>query len=341
MQRYLRQTIVPQVGAEGQRRLLGSRALVVGAGGLGHPVAQYLAGMGVGEIHIVDGDQIHITNLHRQILFRDSDIGKNKALVLADQVGKMNPDARVVGVPSFLDKKLALEMISKVDVVVDCTDHFESKFLLNDVCVYYRVPLVYGAVSQWEGQVGVFWNSRGSCYRCLYSRPPRSPIENCSEAGVVGAIVGALGSLQALEVLKVLVDRPQDIHPLIGRVNYYDWLGSNFRSLQVPQKPQCFCTRALMSPESIEDIPIRACVAPGTALLVDVRERDEWNEYHVEGSVHLPLSQIEAGALVDLENQREIILICRSGARARRAQEILSQKLKVKVTCSLKGVYEY
>jgi adenylyltransferase/sulfurtransferase len=217
MQRYLRQTIVPQVGAEGQRRLLGSRALVVGAGGLGHPVAQYLAGMGVGEIHIVDGDQIHITNLHRQILFRDSDIGKNKALVLADQVGKMNPDARVVGVPSFLDKKLALEMISKVDVVVDCTDHFESKFLLNDVCVYYRVPLVYGAVSQWEGQVGVFWNSRGSCYRCLYSRPPRSPIENCSEAGVVGAIVGALGSLQALEVLKVLVDRPQDIHPLIGR----------------------------------------------------------------------------------------------------------------------------
>ncbi len=341
MQRYLRQTILSQVGIEGQAKLLNSRALVVGAGGLGHPALQYLAAMGVGHIEIVDGDVVSITNLHRQILFTDQDVGKNKAQVLAQKIEHMNPDMKVSARPRFLDKKMALEIFSDFDVVLDCTDNFETKFLINDVCALYDKPMVYGAISQFEGQVGVFWKSKGSCYRCLYPDKPHSQIQNCAEAGVVGPVVGVIGSLQALEAMKILIGKPSELSPLVGRVQFSHFLEHSFRSLKVPQRPQCRCHQSTFGKDDIAEIEAMNCEMKPSSLLVDVREKEEWDEFHLQQSYHLPLSQLEAGHHPGLALEQEMILICKAGVRAARAREILLQMNYKNIKCSARSVYEY
>lgn len=341
MQRYHRQSILPQIGSHGQKKLLASKVLIVGAGGLGHPAAQYLAAMGVGEIEIIDGDDVHITNLHRQILFTDLDIGKNKAEVLARRIAQQNGDLKVSYVPWFLDKTLALNCFGNFDLIIDCTDNFETKFLINDVCALYDKPMVYGAISQFEGQVGVFWRSKGACYRCLYAEIPNSKIQNCAEAGVVGPVVGVIGSMQAMEAMKVLVGNDEDLKPLVGKVNFYNFCDHALHSLSVSLRPSCPCHCSDFSQSMISEFARSECKISSSALLVDVRELEEWNEYHVEGSYSFPLSQIEAGQVPDIDKDREIVLICKVGARAKRAKEMLKKMNYRNVNCTEKGVYEY
>lgn len=341
MQRYHRQTLLPQIGIEGQKKLLTSKVLIVGAGGLGHPAAQYLAAMGVGQIKIIDGDDVHITNLHRQILFTDQEIGKNKALVLSQKISKMNSDMKVSYEPRFLDKALALNLFGQFDLILDCTDNFESKFLINDVCAFFDKPMIYGAISQFEGQVGVFWKSKGACYRCLYSSTPSSKIQNCAEAGVVGPVVGVLGSLQALEAMKILVGANTELNPLIGKINFYDFCGHSLRNLSVSLRPSCPCHASDFDESKILEIKPSGCNFNSSALLVDVREPDEWNEFHIDGSYSLPLSQLEAGIVPDFERDRDVILICKVGARARRAEEILKKMNYNNICCAERSVYEY
>ncbi|HMN67749.1 MAG TPA: HesA/MoeB/ThiF family protein [Bdellovibrionales bacterium] len=341
MRRYHRQTILPQVGHDGQTKLLHSKVLVIGAGGLGHPVAQYLAAMGVGHIEIVDGDEVNITNLHRQILFSDSDVGKNKARVLAEKIGKMNPEIRVSYESVFLNRDLALRAFADFDLIIDCTDNFESKFLINDVCALYDKPMIYGAVSQFEGQIGVFWKSKGSCYRCLYPSLPKASIQNCAEAGVVGPVVGAIGSLQALEAMKILIGKDIELSPLIGRVNFYNFCDQSFRSLKIPQRSTCPCHRPGFNEDEISGIEQGECRFGSLALLVDVREKEEWNEFHIEGSYNLPLSGLEAGRAPEFGCDQEVILVCKAGVRAKRAKELLVKMNYKNVRCSSRSVYEY
>ena len=341
MQRYIRQTILPQIGNAGQEKLLSSKVLIIGAGGLGHPVAQYLAAMGVGDIKIVDGDTVSITNLHRQILFTDDDIGKNKAEVLSQKIKMINHEVDVSFVPVFLDKKLALDLFATSDLIIDCTDNFESKFLINDVCALYDKPMIYGAISQFEGQVGVFWSSKGACYRCLYPSVPKSKIQNCAEAGVVGPVVGTIGSLQAMGAMKVLISRNDELTPLIGRVNFYNFYDHSYRSLRINLRPTCQCHKATFNEDAIFEANPVDCHYKSTAILVDVREENEWSEFHIEGSCHLPLSELENGRVPDFTLDREVILICKAGVRAERAKEILQKMNYKNIQCSKRSVYEY
>ncbi len=341
MQRYIRQTILPQIGSTGQERLLNSKVLIIGAGGLGHPVAQYLAAMGVGGIKIVDGDTVTITNLHRQILFTDNDIGKNKAKILSQKIKLINNEVDVSFVPVFLGKYLALDLFTTSDLVIDCTDNFESKFLINDVCALYDKPMIYGAISQFEGQVGVFWKSKGACYRCLYPSIPKSKIQNCAEAGVVGPVVGTIGSLQALEAMKALISREDELTPLVGGVNFYNFYDHSFRSLKINLRPTCQCHKATFNKDAIFEINPVECNYKSSVLLVDVREKNEWNEFHIEESFHLPLSELENGRVPDFELDIEIVLICKVGVRAERAKEILQKMNYKNIQCSKRSVYEY
>jgi molybdopterin/thiamine biosynthesis adenylyltransferase/rhodanese-related sulfurtransferase len=345
MQRYHRQSILPEIGNKGQDKILASKVLIVGAGGLGHPAAQYLAGMGVGQIEIVDGDDVHITNLHRQILFTETDLGKNKAEVLSKRLAMINGNLKVSFIPKFLNRSLALDLFDKFDVILDCTDNFESKFLINDVCALYDKPLVYGAISQFEGQVGVFWKSKGPCYRCLYSEIPKSKIQNCAEAGVVGPVVGVIGALQAMEALKIIVGQAESgsarLNPLIGKINFYDFCDHSFRSLSVSKRSDCRCHSSGFNKNDIIDFQREECVLSSSALLVDVRETDEWNEFHIKGSLNLPLSALEAGELPGIDKNKEMTLICKAGSRAKRAEEILKKLNYTKIRCSDRGVYEY
>ncbi len=341
MRRYHRQTILSQIGEAGQKKLLDSKILIIGAGGLGHPAAQYLAAAGVGRIHIVDGDQVQITNLHRQVLFSESDLGKNKAEILAGKIKGSNPGLQVSHLPFDLDKTKALDLIANFDLVLDCTDNFESKFLISDVCALYDKPMVYGAISQFEGQVGVFWASKGACYRCMHPELPKSRIQNCAEAGVVGPVVGILGCMQALEAIKILVSGELEGMALIGKINFYDFLDHSFRSLALPLRPDCPCHREDFDRDRIAEGRRPGCQIGGSALLVDVREPEEWNEFHIEGSQNFALSRILAGEAPAIEKDREIVLICAMGARAERARVILKKMNFTKVQCAEKGVYEY
>lgn len=341
MLRFHRQMILPQIGSDGQKKLQNGRVLIVGAGGLGHPVGQYLAAMGVGKIGIIDGDRVHISNLHRQVLFNEQDLNENKAEVLCKRIKAINPSLEVSSEGYFLDKEKAVRNIKNYDVVVDCTDNFETKFLINDVCSFYDKPMIYGAISQFEGQVGIFWKSKGACYRCLYRNIPASNIQSCSEAGVVGPTVGIVGSLQAMEVMKILVGRSSELNPLVGKINYYNFCDHTFRNLRVPQRPGCICHDEHFDISSIDEISTPVCKAQSLSALVDVRERDEWDEYHLAEGINFPLSELEKGRMPHLSKEQDIVLVCKSGVRARRARDLLLNMNFKNVRCFAKGVYEY
>jgi adenylyltransferase/sulfurtransferase len=194
VKRYLRQIILPEIGKRGQEFLLNSKVLIIGAGGLGHPAALYLSAMGIGQIGIMDGDVVDITNLHRQVLFDSKDVGSNKSEVLAQKISLQNQDIQVVSYNKFLTKQLGKSLFSDYDVVIDATDNFASKYLINDLCLLFKKPLVYGAISQYEGQISSFFAPISACYRCLFPKIPQSKIQNCAQSGVVGPLPGIIGT---------------------------------------------------------------------------------------------------------------------------------------------------
>jgi len=236
IKRYARQIIMPEIGVKGQRKLLESSVLVVGAGGLGSPAIQYLAGAGVGRIGIADGDQVDISNLQRQTIHAGN-LGKNKAESAKDFVERLNPDVRVDVYPFHLDPENVRETVKKYDAVLDCTDNFVSRFLLNDACIIEGKPLVHAAVLRFEGEIMTIVPEKSACYRCVFSHaPPPGSVPTCQEAGVVGATVGVLGTLQAIEAIKLLLDIGE---PLTDRMLHVDLLTMDFTELKLRKNPEC------------------------------------------------------------------------------------------------------
>lgn len=236
LDRYARQIILPEVGIAGQQHLMDARVLVVGAGGLGAPILLYLAAAGVGTLGVVDGDSVDLTNLHRQVLYRTEDVGQSKVTLTKARLQEINPEVTVESYPLMLTSANAREIMGGYDLVLDGSDNFPTRYLVNDACVLEGKPLIYGAISQFEGQVSVF-TAGGPCYRCIFPEPPRpGTVLSCAEAGVFGVLPGVIGSLMATEALKVLLGIGE---PLVGTLLHYDALYGETRRVALRRKQDC------------------------------------------------------------------------------------------------------
>jgi sulfur-carrier protein adenylyltransferase/sulfurtransferase len=346
LQRYSRHVALSEVGLEGQMRLKRGSALVVGAGGLGSPVALYLAAAGVGRIGIIDFDRVDASNLQRQVMYGTSDVGHGKVDVTAARLRDLNPEIDIVAYDTQLTSGNALDILREYDVVIDGTDNFPTRYLVNDACVLLGKPYVYGSILRFDGQVSVFDATRGPCYRCLFKEPPPPGlVPNCAEGGVLGALPGIIGSMQALEALKLISGAGET---LIGRLLLFDGLTMKWRELRLKKNPECamcgdaptirglidydeFCgiTRESMSDEqtraeiSVSELKTRLDSGEHPVLL-DVREPFEWNianlgEY---GAKMIPMKEVPA-SLDRLDRDQEIIVYCRSGARSANVVEFL------------------
>ena len=351
--RYGRHLILPEVGPLGQRRLRAARVLLVGAGGLGSPVALYLAAAGVGTLGMVDGDAVDASNLQRQVLHGTGDVGRDKLDSARDRLRDLNPGVEVIAHHGWLAAENALALVDAYDLVVDGTDNFRTRYLVNDACVLSGKPDVYGSVFRFEGQATVFCAPGGPCYRCLYPEPPPPDlVPSCAEGGVLGVVPGLVGLIQATEVLKWLTGAGT---PLVGRLLLVDALGPEFRTVRIQRDPLCpACgTRTIRSVAE----PPAACAAPaasadpvptlsprelaarrerGEALdLVDVREPHEWAQGRIQGARLVPLATLrEARATFD--DARDVVVYCRSGARSAAAVRQL-RALGVERVWSLAG----
>ncbi|HEU4563030.1 MAG TPA: molybdopterin-synthase adenylyltransferase MoeB [Gemmatimonadaceae bacterium] len=353
--RYSRHLILPAVGLAGQRRLKASRVLLVGAGGLGSPLALYLAAAGVGTLGIVDFDAVDATNLQRQVLHGTRDVGRPKLESARDRVADLNPNVVVEPHETRLTSANALEILREYDVVVDGTDNFPTRYLVNDACVLLGKPNVYGSIFRFEGQASVFATERGPCYRCLFREPPPPGlVPSCAEGGVLGVLPGLVGTIQATETLKLLLGMGE---PLIGRLLLVDALRMQFRTLALRRDPECpacgtrelrelidyeeFCgirraAAAAATVAEIEPAALARRLAAGEPIdLVDVREPHEWEIARIAGARLVPLGEL-GDALATFDRTRDVVLYCKSGARSARAVRQL-QSLGVDRVWSLAG----
>lgn len=342
-ERYSRQVILPEVGEAGQVRLGGASVLLVGVGGLGCPAALYLATAGVGRLTLVDPDVVEPSNLHRQVLYGPGDVGRPKVEAAAERLRALNPDVDVRPHQSRFDVGNALDLLRGHDVVLDGTDAFATRYLVNDASVLAGVPNVYASVDRFEGQVGVFGAQRGPCYRCIFEEPPpEGLIPSCAEGGVLGVLPGLLGVLQATEALKLLLGLGD---PLVGRLLLFDALRMLPRTLRVDRNPDCPCCGDRPRITSLEASstscppPYMATVPEITVqdyhrlregddppFLLDVRGPDEYAIANLGGAM-IPLQELPE-RIAELEAHRDdpmLVVHCRSGARSARAVELLRQ----------------
>ena len=351
LSRYARHLSLPEVGRQGQTRLKNSRVLIVGVGGLGSPVALYLAAAGVGTLGLVDFDEVDITNLQRQILHGTEEIGKPKLESAKRRISSVNPNVQIVKHSCRLDSHNALEILENYDVVVDGTDNFPTRYLVNDACVLLGKPNVYGSIFRWEGQVSVFAKDDGPCYRCLFREPPPPGlVPNCAEAGVLGVLPGVVGSLQALEVIKLILDEGDS---LVGRLLIFDALELKWREVKLKRNPDCpvcadeptqkelidydvFCGLQGEQSEDPRDSLKRFCEMEPSQLkdqlgsnnppfVLDVRESFEWDIVNLGnfGSYLIPLGELDQ-RIDEIPYDREIVVHCRSGVRSAKAANILA-----------------
>jgi molybdopterin/thiamine biosynthesis adenylyltransferase/rhodanese-related sulfurtransferase len=338
--RYSRHLLLPEVGVEGQGRLGAARVLIVGVGGLGSPASLYLAAAGIGTLGLVEFDRVDGSNLQRQVLYGTRQIGEPKIDAAAERLSDLNPHVRIERFPARLTAANARETIAGFDLVVDGSDNFPTRYLVNDACALQGKPLVYGSIFRFDGQVTVFDASRGPCYRCLHPEPPPPGlVPSCAEGGVLGVLPGVIGSLQALEALK-LVLRVGD--PLVGRLLLFDALRLRMRELALRKDPQCplcgpnptvrdlidyeaFC--GLTPPAaagSLEISPRRAKekLTGGGVTLLDVREPLEHELVHLEGSRLIPLGELP-GRLAEIDPRAPVIVYCHHGRRSLEAVSLL------------------
>lgn len=334
MRRYSRHLLIPEVGLAGQERLGASRVLVVGAGGLGSPALQYLAAAGVGRIGVVDDDAVDETNLQRQTIFAEADVARNKAVAAAERMKAINSRVNVDAIPLRFDVSNARELVRLYDVVLDCTDRFPTRYLINDACFFEHRPDVYGSIFRFDGQVSVFSAPAGPCYRCLYPEPP--PVESrptCAEGGVLGALAGIVGAWQASEALKLVLGTPTSVQvgePLVGRLLLIDTLFARVRQVRFDRDPQCaLCgERATLRDviaqtyeEAEVDSPVPEIDAGALdaalrdAILLDVREPHEAVLGSIDGAVRIPASQLET-RMSELDSASRYIVACRVGAKS-------------------------
>lgn len=330
LRRYSRHLLIPEVGLAGQERLLRSRVLVVGAGGLGSPVLAYLAAAGVGRIGIVDDDVVDETNLQRQVLFSQADIGRAKSAVAAQRIVALNPQVAVDAYPVRFAASNARDLVRPYDVVVDATDTFGSRYLVNDAARLENKPDVYGSIFRFDGQVSVFAPG-GPCYRCLFPEaPPAGSVPTCAEGGVLGVLAGIVGTWQANEALKLLLGIGS---PLAGRLLTIDALGARTREFAIARDPACaLCgpqatlhdvvaeSAPTVQPSGLPELQASELDAflernPG-ALVLDVRERHEAVLGTLAGSLHVPASELEA-RLHELDSAATYVVACRVGANSR------------------------
>jgi adenylyltransferase/sulfurtransferase len=329
LRRYSRHLLIPEVGLAGQERLAAARVLVIGAGGLGSPVLAYLAAAGVGRILVVDDDTVDVTNLQRQILYETADVGAPKAVRAAERLRALNPQIAIDALPTRFDTTNARELVRLVDVVVDGSDTFATRYLVNDACVLEGKPDVHGAIFRFDGQVSVFGAPDGPCYRCLYPEPPPEHlVPTCSEGGVLGVLAGIVGSFQATEALKLLLGIGT---PLIGRVLLIDALDARVREIRVARDPACpLCGEAptigevgtLPAPAPLPvgvpelELDALADARDGGTVLLDVREPHERALGEVPGALAIPASELEA-RLHELDTARTYVVACRIGSKSR------------------------
>jgi sulfur-carrier protein adenylyltransferase/sulfurtransferase len=340
--RYSRHLLLPEVGIGGQRKLKAARVLTVGAGGLGSPLSLYLAAAGVGTIGIVDFDAVDLTNLQRQIVHGTSTLGRPKLESAEARLTDLNPNVRIEKHETRLSSQNALEILREYDIVVDGTDNFPTRYLVNDACVLLGKPNVYGSIFRFEGQASLFYAKEGPCYRCLYSEPPPPGlVPSCAEGGVLGVLPGIIGSIQALETIKWIIGAGDS---LIGRLLLFDALKLRFRELQLRKDPACpicgdvpsihelidyeaFCgigaEPAYTGPEiTAEELRQEMDEKGSSLLLVDVREPHEWEIAHIEGAQLIPLGRLP-DRLGELDGHVEIVTHCHHGARSMKALGIL------------------
>ena len=349
VRRYSRHLIMPEVAMEGQERLKAAKVLCIGAGGLGSPVIMYLAAAGVGTIGIVEFDVVDETNLQRQIIHGQSDVGRSKAESAKATVAEINPNVNVVLHETRLDSSNALDILRDYDLIVDGTDNFPTRYLVNDACVLLHKPYVWGSIFRFEGQVSVFWADQGPCYRCLYPEPPPpGMVPSCAEGGVLGVLCATIGSIQATEAVKLITGRG---NPLIGKLKVYDALDMDLKSIKVRKDPACpicgenptvtelidyveFCglTRGEEDDELQGQVPaivpeeLAALMKNGDSkpVLVDVREPFETEISNLPwGNTLIPLGEL-AARVHNLSSADEIVVYCRTGARSAQATQFLN-----------------
>jgi sulfur-carrier protein adenylyltransferase/sulfurtransferase len=361
LRRYGRHLVLPEVGTEGQRRLKQASVSLIGAGGLGSPAAMYLAAAGVGTLGLVDFDAVDITNLQRQIIHGTSDIGRPKLDSASDRIRDINPNVHVEQYDTALTSENALGIARDYDVIVDGTDNFPTRYLVNDTCVLLGIPNAFGSVLRFEGQASVFATDDGPCYRCLFREPPPPGlIPNCADAGVLGVLPGLIGTIQATEAIKLVLGKGD---PLIGRLLLVDALSMQFRTIQLRRDPLCpacgtheikelidyeaFCGVTIneeSNEERISDISPRELatrIERGDDIqLVDVREEWEWQIARIPGARLIPLGMLEDEAST-LDPKREVVLMCKSGVRSLHAAEELADAGFSKLTNLSGGILRW
>ncbi len=349
--RYSRHLIIPEVGIEGQQKLKAAKVLLVGAGGLGAPLGLYLAAAGVGRIGMVDFDVVDFTNLQRQVIHSTADVGRKKLDSAADKMKAINPNVEVVKHEVALSSENALDIIKDYDMVVDGTDNFPTRYLVNDACVLLKKPNVYGSIFRFEGQSTIFATEGGPCYRCLYPEPPPPGlVPSCAEGGVLGILPGTVGLIQATEAVKLILGIGE---PLIGRLLLYDALGMRFRELKLRKNPECpicgehptitklidyhqFCGVPQPSAEApaqetkvnegeIDVTELKQKIDRGdNFVLIDVREPHEYKICSIPGAKLIPLGEFPKH-VGEFDPAADIVIHCRSGMRSAKACAILKQ----------------
>ena len=328
--RYSRQTILPEVGEQGQQKLKNASVLMIGAGGLGCPVLLYLAAAGVGRIGIVDVDKVDITNLHRQVLYTMEDEGKMKAEVAARKLIALNPEINIDVYPLWLSKENVLDIFSSYDIIVDGSDNFATRYLVNDACVMLNKPLVFGSIFKFEGQVSVFNYKNGPTYRCLFPEAPAAgEVPNCSEIGVIGVLPGIIGSLQANEVIKIILEKG-DV--LSGTLLMYDALSNVFQQLKVTRNPNSSVITTVgdyeevcLTTPDIDKKTFDQWKAKGVVFqLIDVREPNEYALKNIGGEL-IPLNTLQSH--VDrIRMDIPVVIHCQMGGRSKKAADFLYSK---------------
>jgi sulfur-carrier protein adenylyltransferase/sulfurtransferase len=339
VKRYSRHLIIPEIGMTGQKRLKNAKVLCVGAGGLGSPALLYLAAAGVGTLGVIDFDVVDESNLQRQVIHGQSDVGRPKAESARDSIAEINPYVNVVVLEEQLSVDNVMEIFSQFDLIVDGTDNFATRYMVNDACVLLGKPYVWGSIFRFDGQASVFWAEHGPCYRCLYpDPPPPGMVPSCAEGGVLGVLCASIGSIQVNEAIKLITGVGES---LSGRLMIYDALEMSYRSVKVRKDPECaicgknptitelidydaFCgvlsedAQKAASGSTITATELKAMLDRDEDIfLIDVREPNEYEIVSIPGSVLIPKDQILSGAALErLPQDKRIVLHCKSGARS-------------------------
>ncbi|MGC3989153.1 MAG: molybdopterin-synthase adenylyltransferase MoeB [Chthoniobacteraceae bacterium] len=347
--RYSRHLIMPEVTLEGQKRLKAASVLCIGTGGLGSPIALYLAAAGVGRLGLVDGDTVDFSNLQRQILHGTKDVGRKKLNSARDRIREINPNVQVDLYDAFFTSANAREIAEPYDIIIDGTDNFPTRYCSNDISVFLKKPNIYGSIFRFDGQCTVFApHLGGPCYRCMFPEPPPpGMVPSCAEGGVLGVLPGIIGVMQAIEAIKLIVGIGE---PLIGRLVHFDALKMKFREFKLRKDPKCpvcgdhptitdlvdydqFCgiPQAQAADEEEANVPtitapeLKAKLDRGDKFqLIDVREQYEWDICHIPGAKLIPLGQLPS-RMSELDSAEEIVLQCKSGARSARALHLLQE----------------